>query len=92
MEGALFGKPGSVMWGTGNQHGGQEASVLSYHTVLLHHGMVLVGLPDAYTGQMGHGEIRGGSPSGACVTTGGDGSRMPSKQDLEADHYQGGHL
>jgi NAD(P)H dehydrogenase (quinone) len=91
MKGALVGKPGSVMSGAGNQHGGQEASILSFHTVLLHQGMVIVGLPYAYTGQMGHDEIRGGSPYGACVTTGGDGSRMPSKQDLEAAHYQGAH-
>jgi NAD(P)H dehydrogenase (quinone) len=90
--GALVGKVGSAMTSAATQHGGQEATILSFHTVLLHHGMVLVGLPYAYAGQMGHDEIRGGSPYGASMTTGGDGSRQPSKQDLEAAHYQGKHV
>jgi NAD(P)H dehydrogenase (quinone) len=89
---ALVGKVGSAMTSAATQHGGQEATILSFHTVLLHHGMVLVGLPYAYAGQMGHDEIRGGSPYGASMTTGGDGSRQPSKQDLEAAHYQGKHV
>jgi NAD(P)H dehydrogenase (quinone) len=92
MKGALVGKVGSVMSGAANQHGGQESTILNFHTVLLHHGMVLVGLPYAYAGQMGHDELKGGSPYGASTTTGGDGSRMPSKQDLEAAHYQGAHV
>jgi NAD(P)H dehydrogenase (quinone) len=92
MKGALVGKVGSAMTSAATQHGGQEATILSFHTVLLHHGMVLVGLPYAYAGQMGHDEIRGGSPYGASMTTGGDGSRQPSKQDLEAAHYQGKHV
>ncbi len=92
MKGALVGKVGSVMAGAANQHGGQESTILNFHTSLLHHGMVIVGLPYAYTGQMGHDEIRGGSPYGATTTTGGDGSRMPSKQELEAAHYQGKHV
>jgi NAD(P)H dehydrogenase (quinone) len=91
-KGALVGKVGSVMSGAANQHGGQESTILNFQTVLLHHGMVIVGLPYAYAGQMGHDEIRGGSPYGASTTTGGDGSRMPSKQDLEAAHYQGAHV
>jgi NAD(P)H dehydrogenase (quinone) len=91
-KGALVGKVGSAMTSSATQHGGQEATILSFHTVLLHHGMVLVGLPYAYAGQMGHDEIRGGSPYGASMTTGGDGSRQPSKQDLEAAHYQGSHV
>ncbi len=91
-KGALVGKVGSAMTSAATQHGGQEATVLSFHTVMLHHGMVLVGLPYAYAGQMGHDEIRGGSPYGASMTTGGDGSRQPSKQDLEAAHYQGKHV
>ena len=91
-KGALVGKVGSAMTSAATQHGGQEATILSFHTVLLHHGMVLVGLPYAYAGQMGHDEIRGGSPYGASMTTGGDGSRQPSKQDLEAAHYQGKHV
>ncbi|MDE2445889.1 MAG: NAD(P)H:quinone oxidoreductase, partial [Alphaproteobacteria bacterium] len=92
MKGALVGKVGSVMVGAANQHGGQESTILSFHTSLLHHGMVIVGLPYAYTGQLGHDEIRGGSPYGASTTTGGDGSRMPSKQELDAAHYQGKHV
>jgi NAD(P)H dehydrogenase (quinone) len=91
-KGALVGKVGSAMTSAATQHGGQESTILSFHTVLLHHGMVLVGLPYAYAGQMGHDEIRGGSPYGASMTTGGDGSRQPSKQDLEAAHYQGKHV
>ena len=91
-KGTLVGKVGSVMVGAANQHGGQESTILSFHTSLLHHGMVIVGLPYAYAGQMGHDELKGGSPYGASTTTGGDGSRMPSKQDLEAAHYQGAHV
>ena len=91
-KGALVGKVGSAMTSSGTQHGGQEATILSFHTVLLHHGMVIVGLPYAYQGQTGHDEIKGGSPYGASTTTGGDGSRKPSKQDLEAAHYQGAHV
>ena len=91
-KGALVGKVGSAMTSSATQHGGQESTILSFHTVMLHHGMVLVGLPYAYAGQMGHDEIRGGSPYGASMTTGGDGSRQPSKQDLEAAHYQGKHV
>jgi NAD(P)H dehydrogenase (quinone) len=92
MKGALVGKVGSVMSSTATQHGGQEATILSFHTVLLHQGMVIVGLPYAYQGQMGHDEIRGGSPYGATALAGGDGSRAVSKQELEAAHFQGKHV
>jgi NAD(P)H dehydrogenase (quinone) len=92
MKGALVGKVGSVFTATSTQHGGQESSILSFHTSLLHHGMVIVGLPYSYTGQMGVDEIRGGSPYGAGTVAGGDGSRMPSKQELEAASYQGKHV
>ena len=92
MKGALVGKVGSVMAGAANQHGGQESTILSFHTSLLHHGMVIVGLPYSFTGQMGHDEIRGGSPYGASTTTGGDGSRMPAKHELEGAHFQGKHV
>ena len=92
MKGALVGKVGSVMSGAANQHGGQESTILSFHTSLLHQGMVIVGLPYAFTGQMGHDEIRGGSPYGASTTTGGDGSRMPAKHELEGAHFQGAHV
>jgi NAD(P)H dehydrogenase (quinone) len=92
MKGALVGKLGSVMVSTGSQHGGQESTILSFHTVLLHQGFVIVGLPYAYQGQMGHDEIRGGSPYGASALTGSDGSRAVSKQELEAANFQGAHV
>jgi NAD(P)H dehydrogenase (quinone) len=92
MKGALVGKVGSVMSSTATQHGGQESTILSFHTVLLHHGMVIVGLPYAYQGQMGTDMIRGGSPYGATTLAGGDGSRQPSAQELEAAKWQGGHV
>jgi NAD(P)H dehydrogenase (quinone) len=92
MKGALVGKVGSVMSSSATQHGGQESTILTFHPVLLHHGMVIVGLPYAYQGQMGHDEIRGGSPYGASTVAGGDGSRQPSKQELEAATYQGKHV
>jgi NAD(P)H dehydrogenase (quinone) len=92
MKGALVGKVGSVMTSSATQHGGQESTILSFHTVLLHHGMVIVGLPYAYQGQMGHDVVRGGSPYGASTVAGGDGSRQPSEQDLEAARYQGAHV
>jgi NAD(P)H dehydrogenase (quinone) len=92
MKGALVGKVGSAMTSSATQHGGQEATILSFHTVLLHHGMVLVGLPYAYQGQMGHDEIRGGSPYGASTVAGGDGSRQPAKHELDGARFQGKHV
>lgn len=92
QSGALVGKVGSVMVGAANQHGGQESTILSFHTSLLHQGMVIVGLPYSFTGQMGHDELRGGSPYGASTTTAGDGSRMPAKHELEGAHFQGAHV
>jgi NAD(P)H dehydrogenase (quinone) len=92
MKGALVGKVGSVMTSSATQHGGQESTILSFHTVLLHHGMVIVGLPYSYQGQMGHDVVRGGSPYGATTVTGGDGSRMPSEQELEGARFQGAHV
>jgi len=71
MKGALVGKVGSAMTSSATQHGGQESTILSMHTVMLHHGMVIVGLPYAYQGQMGVDEIRGGSPYGASTVTAG---------------------
>ena len=92
MKGALVGKAGSAMTSSATQHGGQESTILSMHTVMLHHGMVIVGLPYAYQGQMGVDEIRGGSPYGASTVTAADGSRQPSAQELEAARYQGKHV
>ena len=91
-NGALVGKVGSVMTSTATQHGGQESTILSFHTVLLHHGMVIVGLPYAYQGQMGTEGYIGGSPYGAATLTAGDGSRQPGKQELEAASWQGKHV
>ncbi|MDE2182873.1 MAG: NAD(P)H:quinone oxidoreductase [Alphaproteobacteria bacterium] len=90
--GKLVGKVGSVMSASATQHGGQESTILSFHNVLLHHGMVIVGLPYAFAGQMGLEEIKGGSPYGASTITGPDGSRQPSKVELDAARFQGGHV
>jgi NAD(P)H dehydrogenase (quinone) len=92
MKGALVGKVGSAMSSSATQHGGQEATILGFHTVMLHHGMVLVGLPYAYQGQMGVDQIRGGSPYGATGLSGGDGARAISAQELEAAKFQGNHV
>ena len=92
MKGALVGKVGSVMTASATQHGGQESTILTFLPVLLHHGMVAVGLPYAFQGQMGLDEIKGGSPYGASSIAGGDGSRQPSKVELEAARYQGRHV
>jgi NAD(P)H dehydrogenase (quinone) len=92
MKGALVGKIASAFSATGTQHGGQEASILSLYTSVLHHGMVIVGLPYAYQGQMGFDTIRGGSPYGATGLSGSDGSRAISEQELEAVRFQGGHV
>lgn len=91
-EGKLVGKVGSVMTSSATQHGGQESTLLSFHTVLLHQGMVVVGLPYAFQGQMGLDEIKGGSPYGATTISDGDGSRQPSKVELDAARYQGAHV
>jgi NAD(P)H dehydrogenase (quinone) len=92
MKGGLVGKIGSVMTATATQHGGQESSILNFHTVLLHHGMVIVGLPYAFQGQMGTEEVMGNSPYGASTMSGGDGSRQPSKIELEGAKFQGAHV
>ena len=88
-SGALVGKVGSVMTSSATQHGGQESTILSFHTVLLHHGMLIAGLPYSFKGQMGVDEIKGGSPYGATTITDGDGSRQPSAIELDAARYQG---
>jgi NAD(P)H dehydrogenase (quinone) len=91
-QGKLVGKVGSVFTSTATQHGGQESTILSTHTVLLHHGMVIVGLPYAFQGQMRIDEITGGSPYGASTIAGGDGSRKPSANDLDGARWQGRHV
>ncbi|MGO4740758.1 NAD(P)H:quinone oxidoreductase [Bosea sp. 2KB_26] len=91
FQGKLVGKVGSVFTSTNTQHGGQESTILSTHIVLLHHGMVIVGLPYAFNGQMEMGEITGGSPYGAS-TIAGDGSRQPTGNELAGARYQGRHV
>lgn len=91
-KGALIGKIGSVFTSTATQHGGQEATILNFHTVLLHHGMLIAGLPYSFAGQSTMDEISGSSPYGASTITGGDGSRMPSKNELDAAFFQGAHI
>lgn len=92
MKGALIGKVGGVFTSTATQHGGQESTILSTHTVLLHHGMVIAGLPYSFQGQMGLDEITGGSPYGASTIAGGDGSRQPSENELAGARFQGRHI
>ena len=92
MKGSLVGKVGSVFTCSATQHGGQESTILSFHTTLLHHGMVVVGLPYAFAGQMGVTEITGCSPYGASTIAGGQGERMPSANELAGARYQGAHV
>jgi NAD(P)H dehydrogenase (quinone) len=91
-KGALIGKVGSVFTSSATQHGGQESTVLSFHTTLLHHGMVIVGLPYSFQGQMRIDEISGASPYGASTIAGGKGERQPSANELDAARFQGRHV
>ena len=90
--GKLIGKVGSVFSSTATQHGGQESTILSTHTVLLHHGMVIVGLPYSWQGQRGVREVTGGWPYGASTIAAGDGSRQPSANELAGARFQGKHV
>jgi NAD(P)H dehydrogenase (quinone) len=92
MQGKLVGKVGSVFASSATQHGGQESTILSFHTTLLHHGMVIVGLPYSFAGQTRMDEITGCSPYGTSTITGGKGERMPSENELAAARYQGRHV
>ncbi|MGV3770237.1 MAG: NAD(P)H:quinone oxidoreductase [Sphingobium phenoxybenzoativorans] len=89
---ALVGKIGSVFAATASQHGGQETTITSFHTTLLHHGMVIVGLPYSFEGNTEMGEISGGTPYGATTLAGADGSRMPSANELAGARFQGQHV
>jgi NAD(P)H dehydrogenase (quinone) len=91
-KGALVGKLGSVFTSSATQHGGQESTILSFHTTLLHHGMVIAGLPYAFQGQMRVDELTGGSPYGASTIAGGKGERMPSDNELAGARFQGRHV
>lgn len=89
---ALVGKVGSVFTSSATQHGGQESTILSFHTTLLHHGMIIVGLPYSFDLQTDIHEITGCSPYGASTIAGGDGSRMPSTHELTGARFQGRHV
>ena len=91
-NGSLIGKVGSVFVSTATQHGGQESTILSFHTTLLHHGFVVVGLPYAFQEQMRIDEITGCSPYGASTIAGGEGERWPSENELAGARFQGKHV
>ena len=92
LNGSLIGKVGSVFASTGTQHGGQETTITSFHTTLLHHGMIVVGVPYSCQEIMNMSEITGGSPYGASTLAGGDGSRQPSENEIKIARFQGAHV
>lgn len=92
LNGGLIGKVGSVFTSTGTQHGGQETTITSFHTTLLHHGMIIVGVPYSCQEIMNMNEITGGSPYGASTLAGGDGSRQPSENEIKIARFQGAHV
>jgi NAD(P)H dehydrogenase (quinone) len=92
MKGAFVGKVGSVFTSSATQHGGQETTITSFHTTLLHLGMILVGVPYSETRLSKIDEMSGGSPYGASTITGGDGSRQPSENELAIARFQGRHV
>ena len=92
MQGGLVGKVGSVFASTATQHGGQETTITSFHSTLLHHGMIIVGVPYAEPRLLNMDEITGGTPYGATTLAGADGSRQPSKNELEIARFQGRHV
>jgi NAD(P)H dehydrogenase (quinone) len=91
-KGALVGKVGSVFTSSATQHGGQESTILSFHTTLLHHGMLIAGLPYAFAGQMDNSAITGCSPYGASTIAGTQGELRPTGNDLAGAHFQGNHV
>jgi NAD(P)H dehydrogenase (quinone) len=92
QQGKLVGKLGSVFVSTATQHGGQETTITSFHTTLLHHGMILVGVPYSCPELMNMEEIAGGSPYGASTLAKADGSRQPSANELAIARFQGKHV
>ena len=92
LNGSLIGKVGSVFTSTGTQHGGQETTITSFHTTLLHQGMIIVGVPYSCQELVNMNEITGGSPYGASTLAGADGSRVPSENELKIAHFQGIHV
>lgn len=91
-EGALIGKPASVFTSTSTQHGGQETTITSFHSTLLHHGMVIIGVPYSCKGLSVMTEVSGGSPYGSSTLAGTDGKRMPSDNELDTARFQGKHV
>jgi len=92
MSGGLIGKVGSVFTSTGTQHGGQETTITSFHSTLLHQGMVIVGVPYSEPGLLRMDEISGGTPYGASTLAKPDGSRQPSENELAIARFQGRHV
>jgi NAD(P)H dehydrogenase (quinone) len=92
LSGALVGKVGSVFTSTATQHGGQETTITSFHSTLLHHGMVIVGVPYSEARLLNMAEITGGSPYGAGTLAGADGKRVPSENELAIARFQGRHV
>lgn len=92
MKGSLIGKVGSVFTSTASQHGGQETTITSFHSTLLHQGMVIVGVPYSEQRLLAMDEISGGTPYGASTITRGDGSRQPSENELAIARFQGKHV
>lgn len=90
-RGALIGKLGGAFVATASQHGGQETTLTSIHTTLLHHGMIIVGLPYSFAGNTIMTEVSGGTPYGASTLAAGDGSRQPSANELDGARFQGRH-
>jgi len=91
-EGKLVGKVGAAFTSTASQHGGQETTLMAIHTMLFHQGMIEVGLPYAFQGQLRLDEVTGGSPYGASTLAGGDGSRQVSANELDGARYLGHHV
>ncbi len=91
-DGKLIGKVGSVFTSTATQHGGQETTITSFHTTLLHHGMIIVGLPYSCKEIMNMSEITGGTPYGASTLADSDGSRQPSDNEIKIARFQGAHV
>lgn len=88
----LVGKVGSVFVATASQHGGQETTITSFHSVLFHLGMIVVGLPTSYKPMMGLDQVMGGTPYGASTVAGGDGARQPLPVELDGARFQGRHV
>ena len=91
FQGKLIGKVGAAFTSTASQHGGQETTLFSILTTLMHHGMVITGLPYSFQGQMRNDEVTGGAPYGATTIANGDGSRQPSQNELDGARFLGRH-